>query len=128
MTGNSYLDRSALLSVNTMPSVNKSKAQDELVEEEQLTDGTKSNVTHEYPANAPNKNEIVNQFSDESDDEELLTAGLDDDDDVPLVAKHKDEPVAEEELDHSDLKECEVSAVIGDDDDLSDESDLRSEY
>jgi len=90
------------------------KAQDELVqneEEEMLTDGIDNSALVEDAA--------ANQFSDESDDEELLTAGLDEDE--PSTAK-MNEPVVESA--NGQLKE--MSAIV-DDDGFSSEDDLRSD-
>ena len=98
---------SALLSVNSV------KAQDELVADEVP-------YTEDVVNNAPEEN-VTNQFSDDSDDDELLTAGLDDD-------EPDDEPEAKNKLDEIDgeFKECVESAIV-DDDDFADDEDLRSD-
>jgi len=101
-------DISALLSVNSV------KAQDELVADEVP-------YTEDVVNNAPEEN-VTNQFSDDSDDDELLTAGLDDD-------EPDDEPEAKNKLDEIDgeFKECVESAIVDDDDDFADDEDLRSD-
>ena len=89
------------------------KAQDELVADEVP-------YTEDVVNNAPEEN-VTNQFSDDSDDDELLTAGLDDD-------EPDDEPEAKNKLDEIDgeFKECVESAIV-DDDDFADDEDLRSD-
>jgi len=103
----SVVDRGAGATNN----VSLAKAQDELAEEELLTDGIDNSAVVE--------DAVANQFSDESDDEELLTAGLDEEE--PLAAK-MNEPVVESA--NGQLKE--MSAIV-DDDGFSSEDDLRSD-
>jgi len=106
----SVVDRGAGATNN----VSLAKAQDELVdneEEELLSDGIDNSAVVE--------DAVASQFSDESDDEELLTAGLDEDE--PLAAK-MNEPVVESA--NGQLKD--MSAIV-DDDGFSSEDDLRSD-
>mmetsp|Transcript_24571 Transcript_24571/g.52948 ORF Transcript_24571/g.52948 Transcript_24571/m.52948 type:complete len:465 (-) Transcript_24571:262-1656(-) len=111
ITVESSIDRSALLSV---------KAQDELLGEEE--DGIE-NTVEEDDVNVLEGKSLANQFSDDSDDlddDELLTSGLDDE---PIVFVAKvGEPVAI--IDDGEFKEC--FAVVHDDDEFSDE-DLLAE-
>ena len=89
------------------------KAQDELVDEVSYAEGVVND--------APEEN-VMNQFSDDSiDDDELLTAGLEDEEsDDKSVAKDKIHEI------DGEFKECVESAIV-DDDDFADYEDLRSD-
>ncbi|KAL7541412.1 hypothetical protein ACHAXR_010889 [Thalassiosira sp. AJA248-18] len=122
ITVESSIDKSALLG----------KAQDDLgdvEEDELLTSGIENTVEEEDEFLTPgiektvedNTNELedvspTKQFSSDSDDDELLTFGLDDEEPVTQV----DESVSK--IDDSDFKEC----LVPDDDGFSDE-DLLAE-